>query len=140
MGDIKKVCGYLLALGTSLGICQPHILDDSLLTVVQIPGLCHMNSFSLLLFIDGIRGLAHPLSSGLTRKITLSLASSVFVICARRRSTNLLQLIEVVRLLDFELKDIQDTSVNVQHQCGHTSGSHYCPDDTVGVLKLDGKG
>lgn len=80
-GVKKKVCGYLLALGTSVGICQPHVLDDSLLTVVQVPALCHMKAFRLLLLIDGIRGLAHPLGSGLTRKITLSLPSSVCNLC-----------------------------------------------------------
>lgn len=81
MGDIRKVCGYLLALGTCLGICQAYILDDFLLTLVQIPGLRHMNLFLRLLFIDGICGLAHPLSSSLTRKVTLSRAESVCNLC-----------------------------------------------------------
>lgn len=72
------------------------------------------------------------------KKNHTELGISQFVICAAGRSTNLLQLIEVVRLLDFELKDIQDPSVNVQHQCGHIRWSNYFPNDTVGVLKLDG--
>lgn len=82
-GHIKEVSAgrYLLALGTSLGVCQPHILDDSFLAVAEIPGLCHMNAFSLLLFIDGICGLAHTLSSSLKRKISLSLASSLLHLC-----------------------------------------------------------
>lgn len=31
--------------------------------------------------------------------------------------TNLLQLVDVLCLLDVEMNDIQDTSVNVQHHC-----------------------
>lgn len=81
MGDIKKACHYRLALGTSLDICHPNILNDSVLTGVQIPDLCHMHAFSLLIFSDGIRGLADPLNSVLTRKITMSLASSVCNLC-----------------------------------------------------------
>lgn len=65
--EIRRVCRYLLALDTSLSVCQPHILDESLLTLVQIPGLGHMNLFILLLLKDGICGLAHSLSSSLTR-------------------------------------------------------------------------
>lgn len=81
MGGIKEVCGYPLAVGTSVGVCQPHVLDDWVLTVAQIPGLNHESVSIPVLFIVGIRGPALPLSSFLNRKITLSLASSVWNLC-----------------------------------------------------------
>lgn len=64
---IDEISRYLLALDTSLSVCQPHILDESLPTLVQIPGLGHMNLFILFPLKDGICGLAHSLSSSLSR-------------------------------------------------------------------------
>ncbi len=67
MHDTKGVSTYLLALCTFLSVCQPHVLYDFLLAVVQIPGLCQKDAFSLFVFSDGIEGLTHTLSSGLMR-------------------------------------------------------------------------
>lgn len=54
---------YLLTLGTFLNVCQPDVLHNLLLAVVQIPGLSEEDAFSF--FSDGIEGLAHTLSSSL---------------------------------------------------------------------------
>lgn len=102
MGDVKRLCLYLLALGTALYVGHPYILNDFLLTVAQIPCLCHMQAVALFLIRDGIRGLAHSLGSSLSRKIMLS-SCSQFVICSRQYPTNLLQLVDIVRLLEVEL-------------------------------------
>lgn len=106
---------------TFLSVRQPQVLDDLLLTVVQIPGLCQKDAFSPFVLTDGIEGLAHTLSSGLMRKEYVYYEDSTsfngFIISTEGSSTNLLHLIDVLCLLDVELKDVQDTSVDVQHHC-----------------------
>lgn len=52
-----------------LSVCQPPVLHDPLLTVVQISGLCQKDAFSLFVFGDGIEGLAHTLDSGLMNNV-----------------------------------------------------------------------
>lgn len=52
--------------------------------------------------------------------------------------TNLLQLVDVLCLLDVELKDIQDTSEKVQRKCSDSLRGENLSDNTIGVFKLDG--
>lgn len=51
--------------------------------------------------------------------------------------TNLLQVIDFVGLLDVELKDVQDASVDVQHQCRDSFRSKYLSNNTAGIFKFD---
>lgn len=69
MRDTKLVLTYLLTLYTFLSVCQSYIHHHPLLTVVQVPGLCQMDAFSTFVFTDGIKGLAHTLSSSLKRRV-----------------------------------------------------------------------
>lgn len=50
----------------------------------------------------------------------------------------LLQLIDVLCLLDVELKNVQDTSMDIQHCFRDSSGGKYLTHNTLGILKLDG--
>ncbi len=50
---------------------------------------------------------------------------------------DLLQLINVLGLLQVELKDVKDTSVDVQYCGGHSSRGKDLTNHTIGVLKLD---
>lgn len=58
----------MTVIGQFLNVCQPYVLHDSFLTVVQVPCLGHQDTFSLLIFSDGIQGFAHTLSSSLIRR------------------------------------------------------------------------
>lgn len=50
----------------------------------------------------------------------------------------LLQLIDILSLLDVQLEDVKDSSVDIQHSFRDTSWSEYFSDNTVGIFKLDG--
>ncbi len=52
--------------------------------------------------------------------------------------SHLLQLIDVLGLLEVELKDVEDTSVQV-HDCrGDSRRGKYLSNHTISILKLDG--
>lgn len=50
----------------------------------------------------------------------------------------LLKIVDVLVLLDVNLQDIEDSSVDVHHCCRDTSWSIDLAHEAVGVLKLDG--
>lgn len=56
----------------------------------------------------------------------------------KMRYQYLLQLIDILRLLDVQLEDVEDSSVDIQHSGRDTSWCKDFADNTVGILKLDG--
>lgn len=49
-----------------------------------------------------------------------------------------MQLIDVLGLLNVQLEDVEDSSVDVQHSCGDASRCKHFAHDTISILKLDG--
>lgn len=49
----------------------------------------------------------------------------------------LLQLIDILSLLDVQLEDVEDSSVEVQHSCRNTSRGKNFAHNAISVLKLD---
>ena len=52
--------------------------------------------------------------------------------------SHLLQFINILGLLEVELKNVEDTSVDIQHCSGDFSWGKQLADHTISVLKLDG--
>lgn len=52
--------------------------------------------------------------------------------------SDLLQLIDILSLLDVQLEDVEDSSVEVQHSCRNASRGKYFAHNAVSILKLDG--
>ena len=52
--------------------------------------------------------------------------------------SHLLQFINILGLLEVELKNVKETSVEIQHCRGDCSWSKHLADNTISVLKLDG--
>lgn len=52
--------------------------------------------------------------------------------------SHLLQFINILGLLEVELKNVEDTSVDIQHCSGDSGWGKHLTDHTISVLKLDG--
>ena len=52
--------------------------------------------------------------------------------------SHLLQFINILGLLEVELKNVKDTSVDIQHCSGDSGWGKHLTDHTISVLKLDG--
>ena len=51
--------------------------------------------------------------------------------------SNLLQLVDILRFLDVQLKEVQDSPEDIQH-CGRdTSRCKDCTHNSIGILELD---
>lgn len=61
-------CTYSLTLRASLYVCQADILNDSLLTVVQVLSLGQQDALGLCVLTDDVVGLAHTLYTKLVAK------------------------------------------------------------------------
>jgi len=106
--------------------------------VVQILRLGDKNLVGFCILIDDVVGPAHSLNSSLEGSQRIRLQNSKLIKNIIGSFSHLLQLIDVLGLLEVELKDVEDSSVQIQYCRGDSCRGEYLSNHTISILKLDG--